>query len=357
MINVTRTFFPPLEEYILLLKKIWENEWITNNGQMVVDLEKVLREYTGADKLFFASNGTIVLQMAIKALKLSGEIITTPFSYVATVNSILWEGCKPKFVDIKTDNFCINENLIEAAITKKTTAILATHVFGIPCNINAIESIATKHNLKVIYDAAHSFGCLLNGKSLLNYGDVSTCSFHATKVFHTAEGGCIITNNDNIAKEIRYMRQFGHVYDDYYNVGINGKNSELHAALGLVNINYVSSIISNRKFIFERYHQSLAIYFKTINIEIPGFLYNYAYYPILFKTEDQLIDFENKLLENEIRGRRYFYPSLNLLPFLSEKQSCPVSEDISSRIYCLPVFYGMEFETIDKIIEIAKMYK
>ena len=200
MINVTRTYLPPLEKYEEYLKQLWENRWVTNNGKFVQQLEDDLKKYLGVKHFFFCTNGTVVLQMAIKALRLKGQIITTPFSYVATVNSILWENCEPVFVDIKSSDCCIDESKIEASITDETSAILATHVYGNPCDVEAIKKIADKHKLKVIYDGAHAFGTVLNGKQLLSYGDISTCSFHATKLFHTIEGGGIMTNDDEIAR-------------------------------------------------------------------------------------------------------------------------------------------------------------
>ena len=198
MINVTKTFLPPFEEYTAILKRAWDISWITNNGILLRELESKLKEFLSVNHLLFAANGTVVLQMALKALGITREVITTPFSYVASTNVIIWEGCTPIFVDIDQETFCIDADKIEAAITENTQAILATHVYGIPCNIEKIQLIAEKHNLKVIYDGAHAFGCSLNNKSVLSYGDISTCSFHATKVFHTGEGGCIVCNDKTL---------------------------------------------------------------------------------------------------------------------------------------------------------------
>src|SRR5690349_23098912 len=209
MINVTKTFLPDFETYSKTLKRSWDKGWITNNGQLVVELEESLKKFLGVKHLFFTNNGTVVLQMALKAYDITGEVITTPFSYVATVNAILWEKCKPVFADIRPDTLCIDASQIERKITEKTQAILATHVYGYPCDIDAIEKIASKYNLKVIYDGAHAFGCRYRGKALLSYGDISTCSFHATKLFHTIEGGCVITESDEIARKLMLYRQFG----------------------------------------------------------------------------------------------------------------------------------------------------
>ncbi|MES1222413.1 MAG: aminotransferase class I/II-fold pyridoxal phosphate-dependent enzyme, partial [Bacteroidota bacterium] len=253
MINVTKTWLPDFNEYTSILKRAWDKGWITNNGDLVRELEESLKQYLGVKHLLFTSNGTIALQLALKALNITKEVITTPFSYVATTDAILWEGCTPIFVDINNDDFCINADLIEAAITENTQAILATHVYGLPCNIEQIESLAVKHNLKVIYDGAHAFGCNYKDKSLLNYGDISTCSFHATKLFHTGEGGCIICNDDELNSKLFLMRNFGHKLDEYFCVGINAKNSEMHAALGISVLPHVRKIIKKNKKIFLRY--------------------------------------------------------------------------------------------------------
>ncbi len=348
MINVTKTYLPNFDEYTAILKRAWDKAWLTNNGELVQELETKLKEYLGVQNFLFTNNGTVVLQMALKALGITKEVITTPFSYVATTNVILWEGCQPVFVDIDPNTFCIDATKIEAAITKNTEAILATHVFGIACNVDAIEAIAKKYGLKVIYDAAHAFGSMYNGKSLLSYGDISTCSFHATKLFHTGEGGCVIANDDSIANQLMLYRQFGHVYDDYYSVGINGKNSEFHAAMGLCVLPNMAAIIADRKRISDMYDASFAAVLQrpTMQAELE---YNYAYYPVVFISEEILLQVVEILKLQQIAGRRYFYPSLNELPFI-QKQPCPVSEDISRRVLCLPLYHGLEDEHIQTII-------
>lgn len=349
MINVTKTYLPNFDEYTATLKRAWDKAWLTNNGELVQELETKLKEYLGVKNFLFTNNGTIVLQMALKALGITKEVITTPFSYVATTNVIIWEGCKPVFVDIDPNTFCIDATKIEAAINDNTEAILATHVFGINCDVEAIEAIAKKYNLKVIYDAAHAFGSMYNGKSLLSYGDISTCSFHATKLFHTGEGGCIIANDNELANKLMLYRQFGHVFDDYYSVGINGKNSEFHAAMGLCVLPNIEAIIADRKRISLLYDMSLASILQRPKME-NALEYNYAYYPVVFKSEEVLLQVVEKLKEQQIAGRRYFYPSLNELPFI-EKQPCPVSEIISRRVLCLPLYYGLENEHIETIIK------
>jgi dTDP-4-amino-4,6-dideoxygalactose transaminase len=288
--------------------------------------------------------------MALKALDITKEVITTPFSYVATTNAILWENCTPIFVDIEPNTFCINPDEIEKRITPNTQAILATHVFGYPCNTDKIEAIAKKHNLKVIYDGAHAFGAIHQNKSLLDYGDISTCSFHATKLFHTVEGGCIITNNDEIARKIYLYRQFGHTFDNYFSVGINGKNSEFHAAMGLCVLPKINEIIENRKQSCELYNRLLLDTIKkpATNV-IKDFSKNYAYYPVLFKNEETLLLVKETLQKEDINTRRYFYPSLNTLPFLTNYQPCSISEEISKRVLCLPLYHGLEYLNIEKI--------
>jgi len=353
MINVTKTYLPPFEEYAAVLKRAWDKSWITNNGELVQELQAKLKIYFGVDNLLFTNNGTLAIQMALKALDITGEVITTPFSYVATTNTILWEGCQPVFVDIDPNTFCIDARKIEAAITPGTQAILATHVYGFPCDVKAIESIAKKYKLKVIYDGAHAFGCTYNGKSLLAYGDISTCSFHATKIFHTAEGGCVITNNKELNDKLFLYRSFGHISDDYFSVGINAKNSELHAAMGLAVFPKMEAIIAARKKIVELYDAKLKGEIVKPNYRIDGLAYNFSYYPVLFQTEESLLYVKDQLMQNQISTRRYFWPSLNKLSHLQEYKSCPVSEDISSRVLCLPLYPDLhhnEVETICTVI-------
>jgi len=353
-INITKSFLPPVEDYYEYIKGIWERNQLTNNGPLVKQLEQELIDYLGVKKLSLIANGTIALQIAIKALDLHGEIITTPFSYVATTSSIIWEGCKPVFVDIDVESLCINPDLIEEAITTRTTAILSTHVYGIPCNVEKIDAIAKKHNIKVIYDGAHAFGVQYKGKSLLTYGDISILSFHATKVFHTVEGGAVITKNDKIAGKTNYMRNFGHKdEEDYYGLGINGKLSELHAAVGLAILPHVDEIMILRKEVCDQY-DTLLHNSDLKRPTLPGDTnYNYAYYPIIFPSEESLLATRGALNKNNIYPRRYFYPSLNNLPY-SEGPKMKWSEDISKRILCLPLYSDLDMSIITKIAEIIK---
>lgn len=349
MIPVTKTFLPPQTEYQAILSKSWDAGWITNRGVLVKELEEKLKAYLGVQNIIATTNGTLPLQIAIKALGLKGEIITTPFSYVATTSSIVWEGCKPVFVDIHPDYLTIDENKIEAAITNRTTAILATHVFGNPCEIEAIEAIAKKHHLKVIYDAAHCFGVQYKGKSIFEFGDISTCSFHATKLFHTGEGGAILTNDDELHLKLFSYHNFGHKgQEDFSGLGINAKMSELQAAMGLAVLPYMKSILEQRKRITDYYDKNL----NFLNLQKfklrEETSWNYSYYPVLFKTEEQLIVVKELLNKNDVFPRRYFYPSLNSLPYL-DRVSMPISDSISKRILCLPVYNLLSEEDLTLI--------
>ena len=352
MIAVTKAFLPPFEDYTRILKKAWDKVWITNNGELLQELEAKLAAYLGAKHVLYCGNGTIVLQMAIKALRLTGEVITTPFSYVATTNALLWEKCTPVFADINNKDFCIDADKIEAAITPQTQAILATHVYGNPCNIEKIAAIAKQYNLKVIYDAAHAFGAMYNGKQLLGYGDVATCSFHATKIFHTVEGGCLVTEDDGLAEQLKLLRSFGHLGDDYYIAGINGKNSEFHAAMGLANLPHLPVIMQSRKQVCKWYDELL----NPLHLQRPQALsgtdYNYAYYPVIFKDEATVLKVMAALKANDIVPRRYFYPSLNTLPYLTTKNVCNVSEDIAARVLCLPLYHSITLEEVQRICKI-----
>ena len=353
MIHVTKTFTPPLEEYQQLLKDIWRRNWLTNNGPLVNELELRLKDFLAAPHLLFVNNGTIALQIAIKALDLKGEIITTPFSYVATTSSIFWENCKPVFVDIDAKTFNIDPAKIEAAITPQTSAILATHVFGFPCDIDAIQAIADKHNLKVIFDAAHAFGSRYKRRSVFTYGDISTTSFHATKLFHSCEGGAVFTMNADILRKMALLRNFGHISPvAFEGVGINGKNSELHAAMGLCNLKYINEILSNRKTQWLEYASLL----KGLKVQLQnhGAMnedYNYSYFPIVFESEDLLQRSIEALSFQYVYPRRYFYPSLNTLDYVDYTQ-CPVSETIASRVICLPLFHDLTSAEQDMIARV-----
>jgi len=353
MIPVTKPFLPPIQEYEKYLHGIWNRNWLTNNGPLVNELELKLKDYLDVKHLLFVTNGTIALQLAIKALGLRGKIITTPFSYVATTSSIVWEGCEPVFVDIDAATCNIDHRKIEAAITDDTSAILATHVYGNPCDVEAIDEIARKRNLKVIYDGAHAFGVKVGGKSIFDYGDISTCSFHATKLFHTVEGGAVVTKDPALLKKIAYLRNFGHDGPERFaELGINGKNSEFHAAMGLVNLNYVDQIIETRRKLSEHYDQFMDTFQGVKPVIASGVDHNYAYYPVIFDAETLLLKVVETLQQNWIHPRRYFFPSLEDLPYLHQQTRCEVSDSISKRALCLPLFDTLTTEEIDMIFRI-----
>ncbi|PKD44656.1 DegT/DnrJ/EryC1/StrS family aminotransferase [Rhodohalobacter barkolensis] len=352
MIPVTKPYMPPREEYEQYLQGIWDREYLTNNGPLVQQLEQKLKDYLDVEHLLYLTNGTIALQIAIKALGLKGEIITTPFSYVATTSSIVWEGCTPVFVDIDPQTLNINPTLIEEAISDKTTGILATHVFGNPCDIEAIQSIADKHDLKVIYDAAHCFGTTYKNQSVFEFGDVSTSSFHATKLFHTVEGGAVFTKDEEINYRMSRMRNFGHAgFKEFDGVGINGKNSEFHAAMGLCNLAYIEKILASRKrqcLLYEKLLKEVLV--RSISIQ-KDTGWNYAYYPVIFESEAITLRLKEALEQNDIYPRRYFYPSLDTLEYV-KTEKVKVSKDISERILCLPVYFSLEIESIEEIVRI-----
>lgn len=353
MIPVTKPFLPPIDEYTQLLDGIWDRSWLTNMGPLANKLEHQLQDYLGVKELLFLTNGTIALQFAIKALGLKGEIITTPFSFVATASSIVWEGCKPVFVDIDPTSLNIDVGEIEASITPNTSAIIATHVYGNPCDVLAIQKIADKYNLKVIYDGAHAFGVEVNGDSIFNFGDVTTCSTHATKLYHTIEGGFVVSKHEVLIEKMASMRNFG--FDgpaQFKELGINGKNSEFHAAMGLVNLNHMEAIHEKRKQISEFYD----LKFKGLNITKPKWhsksKSNFAYYPIIFKTEALLLKVKKELEANEIYGRRYFYPSLaKSLPYV-DHSDLKVTDDISKRVFCMPLYKELSMESVSRICKL-----
>lgn len=352
MISVTQTFLPPLEEFTAYIQQIWDSKWVSNRGKLVQELEAKLIEYLGVGNLLIVNNGTIALQIAIKALELKGEIITTPFSYVATVSSIVWENCKPVFVDIDEDYLTIDERKIEAAITENTSAILATHVFGNPCNVEALSAIGQKYNLKIIYDAAHCFGVKYKNKSVLNWGDVSTLSFHATKLFHTGEGGAIVCRDEELAHKIFFHHNFGHRgEEEFWGIGINAKISEINSALGLALLPYIDEILDKRKNICQLYDSLL----KNTNIrtiKLREFTeWNYSYYPVIFPSERILLKVKQALNSEDIFPRRYFYPSLNKLPYI-EYNKFPIAEEISQNILCLPLFTELSENDLERLVKI-----
>ena len=354
-IYVTQPSLAPLEEFTEILKGVWERGILTHNGPVVQELEKQLAQKLNIDNLVAVSNGTIAIQMAIKALELKGEIITTPFTWIATVSAIKWESCAPVFCDIDPETFNIDPAKIEALITDKTVAIMPVHVFGNPCDIEAIEAIARKHNLKVIYDGAHAIGSTYNGKSLLEYGDITATSLHATKLFNTAEGGACIANDNALHEKLKRIRFFGHNdAKDIVEDGFNGKITEVHAALGIANLKYYDEVLSDRKAKYNQYKEALSnipsLTFQKLKHGTP----NYSYFPVIFESETQLVKVEKALNAENIFPRRYFYPSVNTYTNIVSYKATPNSEDIAKRILCLPLYRNLALKDIEKIINLLK---
>ena len=361
-LQVTRAFLPPLEEYYSYLEGIWERGLLTNNGPLVLELEQKLKEFLGVKHLFFVNNGTIAIQIALKALQVStgGEVITTPFSYVATTSSIVWEGLTPIFADIDPKTLCLDSNKVESLITDRTVAVLATHVFGTPCNLEAFHRIEVKYGIPVIYDAAHAFGVTVQGQSVLKHGKISTLSFHATKVFHTAEGGGIVTEDDNLAHKISYLRNFGHNGpENFFGLGINGKSSELHAGMGLSVLKAVPNLLKSREKLARNYDDKISNLFNCGYLTKPALLSapagNNSYYPVLFNSENELVQALEVMKSHDIQPRRYFYPSLSSLPYVIKPTNVPIAEDVASRVLCLPFFPQMTETECIKVTDILQL--
>jgi dTDP-4-amino-4,6-dideoxygalactose transaminase len=350
---VTQPSLAPLEEFVEILKGVWERGILTHNGPLVQRLEKELEQKLGIEHLAVNTNGTIALQMAIRALEIKGEIITTPFTWVATVSAIKWEGCTPVFCDIDPETLNIDPAKIEALITPNTVAIMPVHVFGTPCDVDAIDAIAKKHNLKVIYDGAHAIGSSVNGKSLLAYGDITATSLHATKLFNTAEGGACIASSKELLDKLNRIRFFGHNdAKDVIEDGFNGKMTEVHAALGLANMKYFDEVLADRKAKYNIYLEALKTNPKLSFQKVKHGETNYSYFPVIFESEEELLAVEKKLNAQKLFPRRYFYPSVNTYTKIVEGQPCPISEDISKRILCLPLYFSLKIQQIDTITTI-----
>lgn len=354
MIPVTKSFLPPIEEFTTQVQRAYNNQWLTNRGELVRELEAKLKSYLSLSEsdILITTNGTIPIQIALKLLGNGGEVITTPFSYVATTAAIVWENCIPVFVDIHPEYLTIDETKIEAAITDKTTCILATHVFGNPCDVEEIERIAQRHNLKVIYDAAHSFGVKYKGKSIFEYGDISTCSFHATKLFHTGEGGSIFSKDPELFHKIFYSHNFGHDGPlAFHGLGINGKISELQAAMGLAVLPYMDEIIRKRIEVVEYYTENIdTIGIDKIKIRSET-TWNYSYFPIILKDEREVLRKQILLEKHNIYSRRYFFPCLESLPYIHDNK-CTIAHNIAERVLCLPLYHELDKLQQDIIIHI-----
>jgi len=351
----TRPFLSDFEEFSEIVKEAWDSGFLTNSGPLLQRLELALSQRLNVDYLTTNSNGTIAMHLAIKALRCTGEIITTPFSWIATCNAIQWEHCTPVFVDIDPFTFNMNPSKIEAAITPRTTAILPVHVFSNPCEIEAIQDIADKHHLKVIYDGAHCMFVDYKGKALLSYGDISTTSFHATKIFNTAEGGACIASTLEYHERLKQLRFFG--FDDKKVVqsgGTNAKMTEIQAALGLANLKYIDDVLAKRKEIYTSYQTKLqgfdSLRFQKINPDA----YNYTYVPILFDTPERTQKVYDALQANNIAPRRYFHPSLNLIKAIRSYQPMPIAENIAQRILCLPSYHKITEIEINRVVNTVK---
>lgn len=354
MISVTKTYLPNKEKYQKYVDEIYANGWVTNNGPLVKLLEKRLAKYLGVKNIVLVANGTAALQIAYRTLDLKGYAITTPFSFVATTSSLVTNGLKPIFADIDPNTLNIDTTKIEELITPNTSAIVPVHVFGNGCDVEVIDRIAKKHDLKVIYDAAHAFGVKHKGKSILSNGDISTLSFHATKLFHTIEGGALIINDDTLVQKARYLINFGiENAESIPELGTNAKMNEFEAAMGLCMLDEMEEVLEKRKVVFKRYEKELEnlIGLPTQNSHSSQ---NYTYFPILLKDEEETLKIQKALNEKQIFPRRYFYPSLDTLGYIEPKQYCKISRDISKRILALPLYPELLEDSQVEIIKIIK---
>lgn len=351
---VTLPFPTPRQEVFDLLHGIWDRNWLTNDGPVLKEFEESFGQALGLEHVKIVGNGTVALQLAYQALCLDGEVITTPISYVATVSSLVWERCMPVFVDVLPTTLCIDPSAIEAAITPRTTAIVATHCYGLPCDVHAIEAIAQRHGLKVVYDAAHAVGTTFEGRSLLGYGDISTTSLHATKLMHAVEGGAVVCRTDALDRRIFLNRNFGHDGPEKFDgVGINGKMSEFHAAVGLVNLRHLDDILAQRKKCHALYDEAL----KNVAVQklsVPeGTDWNCSYYPVLFESEAALLRALEALSADGITARRYFYPSLDTLDYVASAD-LPVAHNVTRRVACLPLMYQLTADDIERVAGILQ---
>lgn len=349
MIPVTKPYLPPIEKYKSYIDRIYESGILTNRGPLLRELEERLADYLGVTHVVCVANGSLALQVAYKALDLKGEVITTPFSFAATSSTLLWEKLTPVFCDINTESFNLEPEFIEQHITSNTSAILPVHVFGNPCEVERIKEIADKHKLKVIYDAAHAFGVKYKGESVLRHGDVSTLSFHATKLFHTIEGGAVITECDKTAAKVRNLINFGITGpESLEGVGTNAKMNEFEAAMGLCVLDDIETITNSRKKIIREYKRILESKVK-LQVINPHSSELASYMPIVFEDENELLDIKTKLEDEKIFPRRYFYPSLDLI--YKNDTKCENSQLLSGSILCLPLYTSLEEESVGKVMK------
>lgn len=362
LITVTSPLLPDLDEFNVLLKQIWDSKWITNNGSFHKQLEKELADYLKVPYVSLFTNGTLPLLTALQALRITGEVITTPYSFVATTHCIWWNGCRPVFVDIDPSTGNLDPDKIEAAITPKTTAIMPVHVYGKPCDTKKIQDIADKYGLKVIYDAAHAFGVEVNGESILNAGDMSTLSFHATKVYNTLEGGALVMHDEATKKRIDYLKNFGFAGEtEVVAPGINSKVDEVRAAYGILNLRQVNDAIEARHQVAIRYRESLrSVHGITFMDDMPGVRHNYSYFPIFIDSKKYGMtrdDLYFKMKENGVLGRRYFYPLISEfstyrgLPS-SARENLPNAHKMADSVICLPMHHELSASEIDRTLNI-----
>ena len=361
MINVTKASLPDLEKYVQYLKKIWQTRWITNHGEYEQLLEKKLKDYLQLKELILVSNGTMALHLALRSLDLRGEVITTPFTFVATTNAILWERLTPVFADINPETFNIDPEDVKKKITKKTSAILAVHIYGNPCNIEQLQSIATENNLRLIFDGSHAFGVKYKNQAIFNYGDVSTLSFHATKVFTTIEGGALVTKNNRLSEKLRLMSDNGiESSEKIVCLGTNAKMNEFQAAMGLCNLEHVKQDINCRRLLYNRYVAKLGklgeVKFQKLAAATK---YNYAYMPVLLKNKETRDKVYNELANRQIRARKYFYPltvcsgHFGVKKNLVRKYNLLTSLAVAERVLCLPLYPELPHGEVDRIAEIV----
>ncbi len=359
-IYITKSRMPNEDFFFRQCKDIFQSSWITNNGQYVRKLEYLLSTYLGVSHLLACNNGTTSLMLALQCAGLAGKkVAVTPYTYVATLSALLWLGCEPIFIDIDPESLCLSPDLLRDRLKKEPdiAGVLPVHVYGLACDVESLESICKEHGVILVYDAAQAFGSRYKGRSLLDYGDYSICSFHATKIFHTAEGGCVVSHSAEAHKALSLARAFGHINDDHYSLGINAKMSELHAALGLSLLAGTDEEIARRRELHVIYDQALdGLPLKRPAIR-DGLEWNNAYYPILLPDEESRIRVEQALSAQDIIPRRYFYPALNNQPYLKDewKASCPIAENITLHVLCLPLCGEFSEECINRIIDVLNI--
>jgi len=355
VINVTKTYLGDLDKFKRYVEQIYATGWLTNHGPFSIALEERLQDFLGVRNVILTCNGTIALQVAYRALGVTGSAVTTPFSFIATSSTLEWEHIRPRFADIDAQTWNLDPQRIEASLAPDTTAIVATHVFGNPCAVEEIQAVAQRNRLKVIYDGAHAFGSRYRDRSVLAWGDLSTMSFHATKLFHTIEGGAIVTSDDELARQIRLLCNFGIAgVDKIVGPGINAKLNEFSAAMGLCLLDDIDSILSQREEIAARYTAALGDYYD-LQVVQPGGRQNNSYYPVGLRDEEQVLRVRSGLNAIGVNPRRYFYPSLDTLDYLAPQQPQPVSRELSQRILCLPLYPGLPQDVQHAVIEVLQM--